>query len=434
MPAQEDISPEVTVTEMNHKRLTINIKPRKSKKKNTEEADDEGDDYSPPSSADIEVVHRHPKLNLHSILKQRTMSESSEDFHTEDLSPRSGEDCDPLSTYNKRRSVSFNTYVDRASFKSCAAPASMTSVLKSKRRRQRKHEMKLNGKSRKNSGGTSEGSSNEEGSHHSYDSHSFSEDDVEFSCSVPETVPETATENDAQPIVSSSSSDPSITAEVQQPSESIKKKGKRGGRKKKRASNKVQNEAESSERSETDEHQLEDDSETDGVSQSEVRSIPGSDESLDFRTIVDEASKKNECKNVNVEHSSVKNGVESVTDKNKRIVSEIKDKMAAGTAKNGGGDVKKEDACDDSDDDFVDAVSSMADESESKLSVDSSKSTNSGGGDQGSEPSNGKDGGDQKSEVETMLSWDEGSANGGEHATQCAFKFSNALLFDLDVD
>ncbi|XP_005097915.2 protein kintoun [Aplysia californica] len=474
MPAQDEATPQLAVSEMNQHRLTIDIKPPKSKKKLNagldDDEEDEADSYDPPSSAEIEVVHRHPRPNLHSILKQRTVSESSEDFGMDDpSSPRSAEESDPLasssSSFTKRRSVSFNSYVDRASFKSSASPSSMTPALKSKRRRQRKREMKLNGKQRRTSEGTSEGSSEEFPHSAMCDSHSHSEEEVDPSSSAPGTNGSSR----AWAPLSRALSDPGPSAIGQEPTGQSKKRGKRGGRNKKGASKKCEGENESSDRS--DDQLLSTDSDS--------RVIPGAEDELDFRTKMSEPSQAGVCDRVSdgvrdngsagtSSTSTADSSEKAQSEKNKKIVSEIKTKMAASTGQSGEGDgVDKEEA--DSDDDFVDAVSSMAEEMDSKLKIDNSLASRNGGGDEAKEgttisglqdkvgtvedASSEKDGGDgkkadlqekaqengkdadkPKSEVDTMLSWEERPVNGGEHATQCAFNFSNSLLYDLDMD
>ena len=62
-------------------------------------------------------------------------------------SPRSPVTDDELSSSmnsgnGKRRTVSFSEHVDKATFKSAAAVATMQTALKSKRKRQRKYEEK----------------------------------------------------------------------------------------------------------------------------------------------------------------------------------------------------------------------------------------------------------------------------------------------------
>ena len=140
---------------------------RKSRKDSTssqEEEEEEAEEYedSAPSSAEIQVIHKHPTpKNLHSILKQRTVSESSEDLshgHV-DLpdSPRS-EGEEQLSSsggLKKQRSVSFNSHVDHTSFKASASVSSMTPALKSKRKRQRKREERMKRGRNNSEGGTS---------------------------------------------------------------------------------------------------------------------------------------------------------------------------------------------------------------------------------------------------------------------------------------
>ncbi|KAK7103653.1 protein kintoun-like [Littorina saxatilis] len=171
---------DLEVTAMNNKKLTIKISKKFGSRRREEEEADEYDD--PPSSADIEVVHTRPSVNLHGILKQRTVSESSEDFSLDPDSPRSPEADDELSSSLnsgwKRRSVSFSEHIDKATFKTSASVNSMKTLLKSKRKRQRKWEEKtdkVSSRRRHNSTG-SEGSGDDH-THSMSDSHSHSDDE-----------------------------------------------------------------------------------------------------------------------------------------------------------------------------------------------------------------------------------------------------------------
>lgn len=152
-------------------------------KKWTEEEED--NEYDPPSSAEIEVVHTHPHPSLHGILKQRTVSESSEDFNPDPESPRSPiEDEDELSSSvgsssGKRRSVSFSEHIDKATFKSSSSVNSMKTLLKSKRKRQRKWEGKKDkASSRRRHNSTGSEGSGDDHAHSPSDSHSVSEEDL----------------------------------------------------------------------------------------------------------------------------------------------------------------------------------------------------------------------------------------------------------------
>ena len=353
------------------------------------------------------MIHKHPPPCLHGILKQRTVSESSEDFYLEDVSsPRSGDEVDPLSSssssYSKRRSVSFNSYVDRASFKSAASPSSMTTALKSKRRRQRKREARVNGRTRSTSEGTSEGSSCE------YFSHS----DVSHS--------EGEHESESEGVDSKQTKSPAVN--IPESNSPGKKKNKKKNRKsRKEATVQIQdtNHAEQVD--------------SDKISSPDSEEGPAGENGLDFRTkstscVMESVKEIQESPNVEeqsgVKGDQVTNGKISQTDKNKKIISEIKNKLSAGT-EIGGGDVTVEKV--DSDDECdTEAVSD----------------NRTGGGDDVCDVKNDCDNltePDQstqksKSEVETMLSWEDPVQNGGEHVTNCAVQLQNSIMFDLDVD
>ncbi|KAK6181059.1 hypothetical protein SNE40_008997 [Patella caerulea] len=121
---------EVLVSEMNEKKLTIKLN-RLTLKEEDEEYDDT------PSSADIEVIHKIAPPRLHSILKQRTISESSDDYGLSPTSesPRSDEDYSKL-----HKSVSFNNRVDSTSFHSNKCPQSVKTTLHNKRKKARRKE------------------------------------------------------------------------------------------------------------------------------------------------------------------------------------------------------------------------------------------------------------------------------------------------------
>ncbi|GFR57843.1 protein kintoun [Elysia marginata] len=445
MPLQAEPTPELSVIEMNEKKLTIDIKPpkskknkRKSRKDSASSQEDEGEeeyDDSAPSSAEIQVIHKHPTpKNLHSILKQRTVSESSEDLSHGyvDLpdSPRS-EGEEQLSSsggLRKHRSVSFNSHVDHTSFKSSASVSSMTPALKSKRRRQRKREERLKRGARTNSeGGTS---SSEE----------CSSGKAGFSLSEGEEEDRTISGNKAG--LSRSLSDPGAGANA--PPFTLSPIADK--------------------REEEDE--VEESCSTDGQSapsdicqeQSKAISQPCTNRVLDFRTISSEskastvpgdfqnAAEKDEGGYGDVPNSQnlVKGelkgkgkasgeGGSKVGDKNKRIVSEIKSKLASSNGKSKGGGDNGEcghDVDDSDDDDFVDAVSSITNDVTSMSCNDTSKIKEQNATGEVVDPDKNKEKADA---VDTLLSWQEGTT-GIEHRTECAFKFSNSVMFDLDVD
>lgn len=128
---------------------------------------DESDTEDTPSSAEIKVIHEKTLPNLHGILKQRSISESSDDYSLNgSCSPGSPRD----DIFNGlRKSVSFNEKIDSTTYKPGASVTTMTQTLKNKRRRNRRREEK---RKRHNSGG-SEGSSGDDHDHkYASDSHS----------------------------------------------------------------------------------------------------------------------------------------------------------------------------------------------------------------------------------------------------------------------
>ncbi|KAL3872690.1 hypothetical protein ACJMK2_035900 [Sinanodonta woodiana] len=137
------------VTAMNKSKLTVNIK--KCRHEDLSDVDLEYDDC--PSSAEIKVVHEKEFPMLQGILKQRSVSESSEESSSSGSSPsRSGS-----------KSVSFSSHVDKTTYKPNQAVTSMKQALKSKRKRQRKMQEKKHEKGRKRHGSTgSESSSSDE--------------------------------------------------------------------------------------------------------------------------------------------------------------------------------------------------------------------------------------------------------------------------------
>lgn len=143
------------------------------------EDDQEYDDTECPSSADIEVVHTRETPPLHSILKQRSTSESSEG-PSSSSSGESPTGLSPREIDGQKKEVHFNSHVDKTTFKSNLSVSSMKVALKSKRRRQRKREEKKaekieRSRRRHNSTGSECSSCDEHDSKLSAESHS--EDD-----------------------------------------------------------------------------------------------------------------------------------------------------------------------------------------------------------------------------------------------------------------
>ena len=132
------------------------------------------------SSDDIEVVHDHEVQNLHGILKDRSrsMSESSDEvfntrgYRREDSinsivsngSASEGPISESDETHGRKKSVSFSEYVDKTTYRSNASVSMLHASLKSKRRKQRKREAKVErgGQGRRRSSGSEHEHSSEE--------------------------------------------------------------------------------------------------------------------------------------------------------------------------------------------------------------------------------------------------------------------------------
>ena len=134
----------------------------------------------------IEVVHLQPSPPLHSILKpnSRSMSESSDDlatsynsycsYHRENsrvsvtstdsiLSEYDDYNCNECDMFitgeMQRKCVSFNKHIDRTTFKRECCVNSLKDVIKSHKRRQRKHELKMQNNEMRRRRRTSSGAS-----------------------------------------------------------------------------------------------------------------------------------------------------------------------------------------------------------------------------------------------------------------------------------
>ena len=133
------------------------------------------------SGDDILVVQSGDQSNLHSILKDRTVSESSDEvfgvrgaYRREDsvssiLSTGSAsegpvsenEDANPM---HRKKSVSFSEYVDSTTYKANASVSTLHATLKKKSKRYRKKEAKIERRRRQSSGSEHEHSSEEQSS------------------------------------------------------------------------------------------------------------------------------------------------------------------------------------------------------------------------------------------------------------------------------
>ena len=145
--------------------------------------DADNDEYDGPSSADIEVIHEKNGPKLQSILKQRTLSESSDDYGTNGESSRPCPEDDLSLNGRFRKSVSFNNHIDKTTYKPSASPTSMKTALKSKRRRARKKDEKVSkraGRRRHNSGGSECSSGDDVSSEHTNSDSQTDEKNGEF--------------------------------------------------------------------------------------------------------------------------------------------------------------------------------------------------------------------------------------------------------------
>lgn len=377
------------------------------------------------------MVHKHPLPDLHSILKQRTVSESSEEISNADPdSPRS-ESEELSSSFSKKRSVSFSSHVDHASFKSSASVSSMTPGLKSKRRRQRKREEKRKGRVRCNSeGGTS---SSEEYLHSILDSYTQSDDEERDSINKPK--------DGKKAHLRRAISDPGPGAggltTITEGEKALGEPGKKAKRKNKSSEGRIVI------------HDKKEplDFRTKNVAGGECACVKGKGNKV--VVLEKNESADVEMQDVEVVGDRVQNGEEEdlqkreKQEKNKKIISEIRDKLAEDKSD----DREKNEGKDDSDDDgFVDAVSSLTEEFKAKVSCSDkvdlieeleSVTKNEADSDRGNDKGNDIDkvcDQNGKSGVETILSWEESSVSGEEHMKACAVQFSNSIMFDLDVD
>uniref|UniRef100_A0A0B7ATP4 Uncharacterized protein n=1 Tax=Arion vulgaris TaxID=1028688 RepID=A0A0B7ATP4_9EUPU len=445
MPGQVEVTPLLSVVEMSEKRLTIDIKPPKGKRwklpDKTEEEDDE--DYSPPSSAEIEVVHKHPPPDLHSILKQRTASESSEEVSNCDPdSPRSeGEELS--SSCSKKRSVSFSNHVDHASFKSSASVSSMTPALKSKRRRQRKREEKRKGRVRCNSEGTS---SSEECLHSVSDSYSHSEEEGESS--------NKKSKGGRKMTLRRAISDPGpnsggLSAENDEEKGSGEPVKQENWKNTTLDSRVLQTNSKNSVELNNDEVCHMNGNETE-------KDLQNKDTVIELKMQIDVTEERNEVNQINELLGKLGIDEKNTIDEDKKIIYETKDRFVE---ENNG--VKKSGQNEDSDDDdYVDAISSLIEElktNENTGNMEEEPCSKPKSEDKIGEINKHVDGNEpvrkfestihndrskssgrgcdehEKSDVETMLSWEEGEVS-AEHVTTCGLQFSNSLIFDLDIE
>lgn len=391
----------IEVTEMTRKKLSIKIQNKKkaedrpaenTKQTGDREADDEFEEEDEcPLSADIEVVHEKVIPNLHGILKQRTISESSEDPCMSASS--SGSPESPRDEFFKK-SVKFNDRVDQATFKSKAAVSQMTQALKSKRRRNRKKEKR----SRKNSG-SSDGSSDE---------HRFSDDHSDHSDKNVEIIEELTNE------------------EVDE---------------EKNHSQEEQEYLDSAENfvGETNVDQLESDIGNDLVQSDQTveQTNPSSDNAKQEKLIQ------------NIKEKLAVSEEDDKCDSDDELDNTPADVQISGDTKlkeeNGNENFYSENVEDqierNEEENTISIPSSMINkpsdltniigEGDSVIKIKAAEKTS--GEDSGVECSEGSGDKGDKSEVETVLSWND-NLQSQDHRTECAFQFSNAMIYDLDID
>ncbi|XP_071078867.1 protein kintoun-like [Haliotis cracherodii] len=415
-------SPFLQVTEMKDKKLTINIRAPLQ--------DEEDNEYDPPSSADIEVVHKKALPKLHSILKQRTLSESSDDHlcsgaesrsseasRSGGESPRSGQEDSPLEGCSKK-SVTFNSHIDSATYKKNTAPTSMKTALRSKRRRARKkEEKKVNGRRRRNSG--SEGSSGEELSHDSHSPAEDKEEDDHFEQIAEEDEGEKVEGKKGRKVDAKGAREGSVKAEKD--NKDFRTSATDAGSemsvcdKKKKMVEAIKTNVAACYNSQAA------DSDDDGNDDDE-------------RTCTEVAP----CVNDVCEKNENQAACEDVKDASKSFNLSCMeggegDNVVSASNISGPEDLRKAVEAQDSSvikvqAENIDIESGKCNESEKVKvpSIQNGEECNKG--DNSSNPGN--------SEIETVLSWEEHGTglDPSDHKTQCAFSFSNSVIYDLDVD
>ncbi|XP_045165132.2 protein kintoun-like [Mercenaria mercenaria] len=417
--APEAHSANIKVVEMNEKKLTLNI--RKPSTSFSEEEENGYDGEESPLSASIEVVHSQKLPNLHGILKQRSVSESSED-HLSLSSGDSPTSCSPRDSDGStgRRSVSFNSHIDKTTYKTNATVTSMKQALKSKRKRNRKREEKKkekDGRRRHNSNGSECSSCDEHDSRHSSESHS--EDDPEAE-DLAQQLEETGKKvEDCGVIVEDQEEfDDKVEKETEEnkpdESDNSKKPGYQIHSEADKKSSKLAAEVKSKMEEMKDDSRENDSDDDIGDENVERTSVNGQKKNVITRD-------ENQQKNVNL-----------TSGKSESQESKVSDLSVAENGKNP-------------------SVAANQDSGEVNLNGDMDsaiKGNNPGKGSQKGvkfkddvkEKLEGKGDGAEKVEeesiVETELTWHDTKRLDpfNEHRTQCAFNFSNNVMFDLDID
>lgn len=406
----------VEVTEMTRKKLKIKIQNKKkedsdrssacskqsdnSNPPQTVDADDELEEDDSTLPADIEVIHEKGVPNLQGILKLRSTSESSED---PSLSSSSGSPESPREEFFKK-SVKFNDRVDQATFKAKAAVSSMTQALKSKRRRNRKKQEK---RSRKNSG-SSEGSS---------DDHKTSDDQNDIGVdSIEEISNEEDTDQNSEQDVDKNNEEEeyvdaleSIDLEDQNVASVKMTEHAVGGMKS------IEKEASSGFDNSKQEKLVHDIKEKLSMSKDDAKCDSDDDIENDGNT----PEKSNDTKSKHCSESE-------------HIHNEARTKTKATCTKETEGNENMVTVTSDLITKPSDLTKLIGD-GDTIIKIKAAEKTS--GEDSGVECGEGSGDKGDKSEVDTVLSWDDNpQITSQEHRTECAFQFSNAVIYDLDVD
>ena len=381
--------------------------------------DEDGNWEDIPESPEIQVVHeKATPPNLHGILKQRSMSESSDDYSN-------GSPCSPRDDpFGGRKSVSFNEHVDHALFKSTMSVSTMHKALKSKKKRNKKRE----GRRRKNSGG-SEGSSSEETEVCGTRSKSSTSEESDENSDKLDEISEEDQGTDQQEAAKTSKQDLMVKNIMQKISKT------------------------SGENLEETVADSDDDIDVgDKVKQTKTKSKKGKSVQFGNTSNDENHERTSKCDKVN--------GGE-----NEKRASECVDKNEIGS-KSSENDANESDKMGKKDMNVDENL--RKDESKTKVKKDQAKSdksksidlkvsaddviSNSGipsisedvslikvaadkGEDSGVESTGEAPDQSLSNENETSLSWDDSiDVSNQDHKTNCAFDFSNAVIFDLDVD
>lgn len=431
----------VKVTEMNEKKLTLKI----TKPKSTFDDEEEGlDGLESPLSATIEVIHTQQTPNLHGILKSRSFSESSEDHSSSSSgdSPTGTSPRDSDSSSGIKRSVSFSDHIDKTTFKSNASVTSMKQALKSKRKRQRKkEEKKRDNKAGRRRHNSSEGSSDDPDTRSSSESHSEEDRSEDMAQQLEETGKKTeehdvieedleneednseemedaeAGENDAD--TEPSKDDVNKKPGYQIHSEIQEKSPKKGSKIAEQVKSKM------AKKSVIDVNDSDDDIDSDRTSAIAEKEIFKTTEEIQHKEVYKTSVKKEKVVKKNVESDKVdltmaENGKMAATNnsggKNSDTGSAIGGKKSKKAAKKKGVKLKRN-------------SHEAGSDKENRGVNEAREKSESDKVDEGEESG--------KSEVETELRWDDNNGRNdpnNEHKTNCAFTFSNAVMFDLDID